>query len=161
MYNVIDISKYVINYCNNKGYEISNLKLQKMLYLIQAFFLINSKNQCFIERIEAWDFGPVVPEVYRMFKQFGGGNIPPLSLSKNKVTAKKIPLFYVKKKKTDCVISKDDQDKINIVIDKYAKYSATDLVDLTHHQKPWKDAYNKGRNTEIEIEAIKDYFYGK
>ena len=38
MYDVLEVSKYIINYSNEKQYGISNLKLQKILYLVQAFF---------------------------------------------------------------------------------------------------------------------------
>ncbi len=79
MYNVLDVCRYVINYSNDKDYGISNLKLQKVLYFVQAYFLISTPEQCFKERIEAWDFGPVVPEAYREYKQFGSSNIPSVS----------------------------------------------------------------------------------
>ena len=35
-YKVLDVCKYVIDYSNEKEYGISNLKLQKILYFIQA-----------------------------------------------------------------------------------------------------------------------------
>lgn len=38
-YSVIDISKYVVCYSNKKNYGITNLRLQKILYFIQAYFL--------------------------------------------------------------------------------------------------------------------------
>ena len=63
-YNVLDISRYIINYSNVKDYGISNLKLQKILYFVQAYFLIETGSPCFKEKIEAWDFGPVVPKAY-------------------------------------------------------------------------------------------------
>lgn len=53
MYNVLDVCRYVINYSNDKDYDISNLKLQKLLYFIQAYFLINKNETCFNETIEA------------------------------------------------------------------------------------------------------------
>lgn len=79
MYNVLDVCRYVINYSNDKDYIISNLKLQKILYFIQAYFLINKNNACFKEIIEAWDFGPVIPKAYSEYKQYGGGHIPSIS----------------------------------------------------------------------------------
>ena len=60
---VLDVSRYIINYCNENYYLISNLKLQKILYFVQAFFLEAKNEECFREEIEAWDFGPVIPEV--------------------------------------------------------------------------------------------------
>ena len=50
-YNVLDIAKYVIYYCTKKGYLITNLKLQKILYFIQAIFLVNTGSPCFKEEV--------------------------------------------------------------------------------------------------------------
>ena len=52
IYKVLDVSRHVINYSNEKEYGISNLKLQKILYFIQAFFLVSASEQCFEEKIE-------------------------------------------------------------------------------------------------------------
>ena len=80
-YNVLDVCRHVINYSNENDYGISNLKLQKVLYFIQAYFVTNKKDHapCFDEKIEAWDFGPVVPEAYHEYKQYGSGDIPSIS----------------------------------------------------------------------------------
>ena len=76
MYDAVSIARFVINYSNKQEYGISNLKLQKIMYFIQAYFLITQDKPCFSDDIEAWDFGPVVPAAYHEFKQFGSGNIP-------------------------------------------------------------------------------------
>ena len=44
MYDVQDVAEYVIVYSKYKDCGISNLKLQKILYLVQAYFLIQTKN---------------------------------------------------------------------------------------------------------------------
>lgn len=77
-YDVLEVCRHVINYSNEKEYGISNLKLQKVLYFIQAYFLIDkTKNApCFDDKIEAWNFGPVVPAAYHEYKQYGSGDIP-------------------------------------------------------------------------------------
>ena len=56
-YKVLDVCRHVINYSNEHDYGISNLKLQKVLYFIQAYFLTKKKDHtpCFDEKIEAWD----------------------------------------------------------------------------------------------------------
>ena len=49
--NACDISRYIINYSNKKDYGISNLKLQKILYFVQAYFLITEPyTACFNEK---------------------------------------------------------------------------------------------------------------
>lgn len=156
IYKVLDVSRHVINYSNTQDYGISNLKLQKILYFIQAFFLVSTPEQCFEEKIEAWDFGPVVPEAYREYKQYGSGDIPSISYI-IKFDDEDIWESKVTKYKDD-VISEEDKRRIESVVDKFADYSATDLVTITHGQTPWKNAYRRGQNNEITIEAIKEYF---
>lgn len=156
LYNVIDVCRHIINYSNEKYKGISNLKLQKLLYFIQAYFLIVKKVPCFHERIEAWDLGPVVPIAYREYKQFGNGNIPTITYvierNRNNIWNSKVYQYY------DTIIPDEDKVLIDEVVNKFSDYSAKDLVDITHRQKPWQDAYVPNRNNEITIKAIEDYF---
>lgn len=155
-YNVLDVCRYVINYSNRKDYGISNLKLQKVLYFIQAFFLISTAEPCFNEGIEAWDFGPVVPEAYREYKQFGSGDIPTVSYVID-FDSEDFWNSRIRDYKDD-VISDKDKEMIRAVVDKFADYSATDLVTITHRQAPWKNTYQRGMNNEITVDEIKEYF---
>ena len=77
-YKVLDVCRHVINYSNEHDYGISNLKLQKVLYFIQAYFLTKKKDHtpCFDEKIEAWDFGGGVHEGYQDSDQSGRADIP-------------------------------------------------------------------------------------
>ena len=158
MYNVLDISRYVINYSNDKGYGISNLKLQKILYFIQAFFLTKTAKRvpCFYQRIEAWDFGPVIPEAYREYKQYGSSNIPTI---RSFIKFDQENIWDIQRINYNSnVIADEDKAMINLVVDKFSEYSATDLVELTHNQAPWSNAYVPYKNNEITIEDIREYF---
>lgn len=142
MYNAVNIARYVIERCSRTGKTISNLKLQKILYFIQAEFLITKGQPCFADEIQAWDFGPVVPEVYYTYRMYGGANIP--CIGKSMVSR---------------IISLGDREILDGIIDECMKYSASALVDITHSQSPWIDAYDRpGHNNEITPESIKEYF---
>lgn len=141
MYDVLTICRHVIDYCDQKGYYLNNLKLQKLLYFIQAYFLIAKKEPCFDAEIEAWDFGPVVPKAYREYKRFGGGGI--LSFSEGHSSER---------------IIDDDKAMIDAVLDRFADYSSTDLVELTQHQRPWLDTYEPRKCREIPINLMREYF---
>lgn len=158
MYNVLDVARYVINYSNERGYGVSNLKLQKLLYFIQAYFLTatDDNRPCFKDKIEAWDFGPVVPNAYREFRQYGSGNIPTIEsyvVFDNKNIWNSHREVY-----NPNVIACDDRKMIASVVDEFSRYSASGLVDLTHRQAPWRDAYQRFANSEITIDAIRGYF---
>lgn len=157
-YKVLEVCRHVINYSNEHNYGISNLKLQKVLYFIQAYFLIKKKDHtpCFDEKIEAWNFGPVVPKAYQEYGQYGSGDIPSV---KSYIIFDVNDIWNIQRVKfDDNTISDDDKALMEIVIDKFADYSATDLVSLTHRQSPWIDAYVPYQNNEITINAIRDYF---
>ena len=76
MYDAIDVARYVINYSQEIGSPVSNLKLQKILYFIQGIYLSTLDKPCFSDDIEAWGFGPVISDVYHEFKGFGSNDIP-------------------------------------------------------------------------------------
>lgn len=74
MYSALNIAKYIIDKCTRERYPVSNLQLQKILYYIQREFL-QLGTKAFSEEIEAWQFGPVVPAVYRQYCGFGALSI--------------------------------------------------------------------------------------
>lgn len=146
MYNALSVAKFVVDYCNQQNQGISNLKLQKVLYYIQAEFLVATATHapCFSDTIEAWDFGPVVPAVYHHYKIYGSANIPSNS------NDPWLPLYQK--------INTNDQHMIISMINATAPYSASQLVQFTHSQVPWKEAYVRGQNNPISNKAIRDFF---
>lgn len=156
MTSALDVARYIVNISYQYQYAISNLKLQKLLYFCQAVFLVDSKGKtpCFPEEIEAWDFGPVVPSVYRAFKKYGGNNIP--KVSEYKDTSNGIWNLQTKKF-SENIITEKDRKKINEVIIHFGKFTASKLVDIIHHQKPWMNAYYKNEDI-ISKKAIYEYF---
>lgn len=159
MYDVIDVCRHIINYSNKKKYSISNLKLQKLLYFVQAMFLINDIDQpCFDDDIEAWAFGPVVPRAYYEYRVFGSSSIPSI-FKTSSLELNNGELSFVEKEYKD-PITPEDSKTIDSVIDEFKNYSASDLVRLTHSQLPWKSAYNSGHNEVISKNSIRSYFNG-
>ena len=155
-YNVLEVCRHIINFSNEKGYEISNLKLQKLLYFVQGCFLIEKDAPCFNEAIQAWDFGPVVPEAYREYKIYGATNIPRITQYLSFKNDNSFEIVF--KDFKDDIIVNDDKMTIDDVVDSLSKISALGLVGYTHQQAPWQEAYKKGKNTEISLDSIKECF---
>ena len=157
-YNVLDVCRHIINYSEKEDYGVSNLKLQKLLYFVQAYFMLEKKDHapCFHEKIEAWDFGPVVPEAYQEWAKYGRCDIP-LIESYMVIDQDNIWNSY-RVQYHDDIIDEDDKKLIDRVIDRFADYTATDLVSLTLCQRPWMDTYVEGQNNEITTDAIRRYF---
>ena len=158
MYAVMDIARYVINYCNKKEYDVTNLRLQKLLYFIQANFLVSKgiNFPCFEEEIEAWSFGPVIPEVYHEFKGCGNSQIPPIE--SYLVIDKKNFLNSIFRRYKDPFENDEDRALVDEMIEECSQFTAAQLVDITHNQKPWKAVYVRNMNNTITKTSIYEYF---
>ena len=53
------------------GWTLSNLAMQKTLYIAQMIHLAGNGLPLFAEPFEAWDFGPAVHTLHRAAKRFG------------------------------------------------------------------------------------------
>lgn len=74
MYDGLELSKCILDNC-----PITNLQLQRILYLVQRNFLQKRGCPAFEDSIQAWQFGPVIPCVYYYFCGFGAMPISHLS----------------------------------------------------------------------------------
>ena len=76
MISAIQVAQYLLALAHSKGDQISNLKLQKLLYYLQGFSLVVNNKPLFPEAIEAWTHGPVVASVYHKYSKYGNNHIP-------------------------------------------------------------------------------------
>jgi uncharacterized phage-associated protein len=137
MLSAFDVAYYILAQADDEaGDLISNLKLQKLLYYSQGFFLAVYDEPLFKEPIEAWTHGPVVPSVYREFKKYGSCAIePPKDMD-----------FGIFDDRTAALL-----DEVYAV---YGQFSAWKLRNMTHEEPPWKNY----RNSVIPHSALKEYF---
>lgn len=63
--------------CETSGWKLSNLELQKILYLSHMIWLGRHEGKIPLikEYFEAWDYGPVVPTLYHAAKVFGSSPV--------------------------------------------------------------------------------------
>lgn len=71
MYLAMTVAKYIVSKCMREKSPISNLQLQKLLYLVQKESIVINDEPIFVDEIEAWRFGPAVPNVFFHFSGFG------------------------------------------------------------------------------------------
>ncbi|MHA3787463.1 Panacea domain-containing protein [Flavobacterium hauense] len=140
-YSVIDISnKIIANTEAEQGELISNLKLQKLLYYLNGFFMAAFDKKLFGNPIEAWQYGPVVREAYFHFKDFGSGAIS---------TPEKVEII---------TMSKEDEALFSEVMEEYGQFSAIKLMNMTHEELPWQKTFNENPQGEIPDALILEYF---
>lgn len=61
------------------AWRLSNLQMQKVLYIAHMLHLGRTATPLFPERFEAWEWGPVVPTLYRHNKAFKSAPIQPFA----------------------------------------------------------------------------------
>lgn len=155
MYEALDVAKYVVQYCNEKKYPISNLRLQKLLYFIQATFIQEKNELCFRDDMECWEYGPVCPEVYSFFRRFGSSSIP---FEKFYTVYNRVSNQFIKEIFDMKFNSAYDKELIDSVIEQLRGESVYRLVEITHKQKPWLENYKHNFNNKISKESMVDYF---
>lgn len=137
------IASYIIAFSQEHGDPVSNLKLQKLLYYAQAWHLAINDRPLFDEQIEAWVHGPVVPSVYREYKQFSW---------------QPIAAAVVEPK-----LEKDVVDHLDEVMEVYGSLTALKLEQLTHAEYPWQHARGNlpedaSSNAVITHDDMKAYY---
>lgn len=122
---------------NDECDGLSNLKLQKLVYYAQGFYLAIKDTPLFEEEIEAWAHGPVVPELYHEYKEYGKNSI---DIEKGEIKN----------------ISSDEYDLIDEVYGVFGQYSAWKLRNLTHEETPWIN--HEAKAEVIPKEELNEYF---
>ena len=155
MENIFDICSFFVHKGIRDDIPISQLKLQKLLYFSQGFYIAQHNQPLFKNSIYAWKYGPVVKEVYEKFRYFGN-NFITLNNYSSILSTDFIDRFRD--------LDNDSKYLLNFIWDNFSSYSAFELVELTHvPDSPWYNIYKKYNgnppdDTTIPINDIKSYF---
>ena len=123
MATVVDVAEYILT----KLGPMTSMRLQKLVYYSQAWHLAWTEQPLFLEKIEAWRDGPVVPKLFDLHKG----------------CFKLDPGFFYKKQAPavqDSVLTADEKDIIDRVMNFYGDRDPHWLSQLTHLEAPWKEA---------------------
>lgn len=151
-YDALDISRYVINLFNEKGYKINNLKLQCVLYLLQGNALRNLGYPLFKEDIVRWKYEPAVPVVFHEYLPYGTLDIPMIREYKCFVSTK---YRLVTKKFVPPHFNRTEKELINDLIDKLNNISSENLYFIVKNHEIIK---NTEINEFVQLSAMYEYF---
>lgn len=136
-----DIVKYIIS-----KVEITPLALQKTLYFIQGFSIAFNNKFIYNDIPHAWVHGPVYPEIYRKYKEFGYNPIENEHVLNENI-----------------ILDTSDKELTDTVIKYLGLYNGTILEKITHIEFPWLNARKGLKSNEysdepINLDELKDYF---
>ena len=144
----------------SSGNSLSPMKLMKLVYFAHGWYLALTGKPLISERIEAWQFGPVISRLYQEFKQYGSENFTQPSLELDFSDGR--PGLHESRvhEGADPTENEEVLDLIRQVWEIYGKHSAVKLSNATHMPgTPWSKTYRDGaRSLVISNELIEQYF---
>jgi uncharacterized phage-associated protein len=137
----LDVARLFLAWANRDGDVITNLKMQKLLYYAQAWHLVNFGQPLFDDQIQAWNFGPVVRSIYHEFKAFGSS-----------------PIDYKKTGQEEKQFSPEQLTFLREFYSTFIRFSAHELVSMTHAEDPWINANRHGASSAIDPAVMKAFY---
>ena len=142
-YNIETVADYILK---NIGYPVEAMKIQKLCFYTQVWFLASHGAPFFHHDFEAWRSGPVSPSLYK----YHCGHI-------------EFPAgVLVESGKVQKLMEYDTQF-IQKTLDVYGRYTGLQLANMCRSQQPWIEtrvAYKncKQPNKVIPLENIIRYY---
>ncbi len=131
------VAEYFLALNNDMGDEtLSNLKLQKMVYYAQGFYIAIHNKPLFQDKILAWDQGPAVQELYDEYNQNSEilTSFRPVDMN---------------------IYEQSTKELLNDVWEVYGQFAAWKLRDMVWGENPYRDT---PRGEAISCEKMKAYF---
>ena len=136
-----DVINFIILYSEESQDPLTNMRLNKFLYFAQGHSFKVLGRPLFNDDFKAWEYGPVIPEVYHQYRDYGKG-----------------PIDSIEDYNPDALSS----DEVNFLLDvlyEYDKYSTGKLVTLSHiNGGPWDEVRIEKQSILIPKESIKKHF---
>ena len=138
------VARFIVAEAENRGFALTPMKLLKIAYLAHGWMLGIHGIPLVRGPIEAWQHGPVFPELYDAVKHLG---------------AQEVTLADLPERKTE-VFEAEAVEMMKDAVDRYGPLSTAELASLSDAtSSPWELTYRKGgRRRRIPIELIKFYY---
>ncbi|MBD0677214.1 Panacea domain-containing protein [Pseudomonas sp. PSB11] len=122
--NIHDVVDYIIGQFADEEGSLSTLKLQKLLYYVQAWNLAFGRGPLFSGKFQAWVHGPVSRQVYDRFKD-------------THALFSSLGQQDIRRDFDPSILPSDVKDHINEILEAYGDYSGVQLENMTHIETPW------------------------
>lgn len=142
--NLDNIQKIIINIHRELFDESPTpMKLQKLCYYAQGYALAEG-NEIFTDDFEAWQHGPVIVDLYLMYKKYQWRPI------NEELT------------NPSCI----HDDFLEQIVSAYGRFDGAALSTMTHRETPWLSARGdldefQGSKAIISKESLKKFFSAK
>lgn len=144
MYDVLTVADAILKIAKRNHVSLTPMQLMKLVYIAHGWSLGLRDRDLFKNQIQAWQYGPVIPDLYHATKTWGRDPIPlnrignPHSVS----------------------VDQKDEAFLTEVFNKYGHLTGPQLSYLTHQAgTPWDQVYRPDeRRIEIPDELIREHY---
>lgn len=127
MYDVITVADTILKIAKSQDKKLTPMQLVKLTYIAHGWSFVFYDRGLFSNRIEAWQYGPVAPDLYHVTKNYGRSAIPLGDIGDVE----------------DIEVSPEDHALLVEVFNAYGHLDGISLSRLTHKVgTPWKQVYN-------------------
>ena len=144
MYDVLTVADAILKIAKAKNKPLTPMQVVKLVYIAHGWSLGLRNKELFKNQIQAWQYGPVIPDLYHTTKSYGRNPIPFSAIGDpNKVG-----------------VTTEDRAFLEGVFEKYGHLSGIDLSYLTHKAgTPWSQVYRPGVfGIEIPGDLIESHY---
>lgn len=120
------------------------MQLQKLVFLGQGYALALLKNPVYYNNTHAWQWGPVVPKLYKDLQKYGSGQVTDFVPVPSDETGQ---------------LEEEETKVLAAVWQAYKKYTGPQLSEITHRPgTPWSKTWESSKFGVIPIEDIQEYY---
>lgn len=145
-YDAATVANRFIKLAAENGKTLTPMQLIKLSYIAHGFSLAIFKRPLLDESVEAWRYGPVIPSLYKRLKKYGSGPV-----------GEEVSSWSFRGVET---LDVDDRQLIDMVFEKYGKFTGTQLSHLTHRPgTPWAETYEPNvMGADIDDAVIRTHY---
>lgn len=147
MHDAKAVARALIEMAAERQIEITNLKLQKLLYFAHGLMLAQHGRALVNENFQAWKYGPVLEDLYHDLKVFGTSPIRPED-------------GFIKYWPTLPENADAEKRAISDVLDQLGTMRGGELINLSHDPNgPWHAVFQEQtESSTIGDDRIESYF---
>ena len=141
-YSSIAVANRFIELAAQNGKKLTNMQLQKLVFLAHGLSLALLERPLTSHNIHAWQWGPVLPQLYKRFSAYGSS-----SVENPAVCEEAIPE------------NGEEQEVMSSVWKSFGSMTGPQLSALTHQTgSPWDVIWKSNQYGIIPDELIQDFY---
>jgi uncharacterized phage-associated protein len=154
-HDVRSLANWVLDRAEEDQCALSNMALNKVIFFLHAYYLVRFERPLISAKIEAWQYGPVIREIFHAFKVFGD----------KPITSRATKIVPDTGQREVCAIKfpTEEREFLESIATRYMNMSASALMNLSHEKGgPWDLVWNHpgqvNSSMRISDEIIRDWY---